>query len=254
MKSSFMINNKKINIIHLESVDSTNTYAKLLASQNHPEGTVVIADHQTNGRGRLGRSFFSPKDTGIYMSVILKPDVSCDKVLYITTAAAVSVATAIEKVTGCEAKIKWVNDVYMQNKKVCGILTEGHISHNENTIDYAILGIGINISEPDGGFPEDIKNIATTITDNKNSLIKEKLIYEILNIFFGYYENIESKPHLDEYKNRSILDGKNVNIIKCDKITDNGVCLGIDDDFSLMIKTSSDILHISSGEVSVRIK
>ncbi len=254
METSYMINNKKINIIHLETVDSTNTYAKHLASQNHPEGTIVIADHQTNGRGRLGRSFFSPKDTGIYMSVILKPDISCDKVLYITTAAAVSVATAIEKLTGSDTKIKWVNDVYMQNKKVCGILTEGHISDTGSSMDYAILGIGINISEPESGFPDDIKNIATAIINGKNTHIKENLIYEILNIFFDFYKNIKAKPHLDDYRKRSLIDGEDINIIRCNKVVDTGTCLGIDDDFSLIVKTSSGISHISSGEVSVRIK
>ena len=137
----------------LQSTDSTNTRIRVLAEDGAPEGTVVVAAAQTAGRGRSGKSFLSPAGTGLYMSILLRPALTMGDSLLITTAAAVAVSRAIERVAGCEAKIKWVNDVYVDEKKVCGILTEGALDLENGGLRYAILGIGINICPPDGGFP-----------------------------------------------------------------------------------------------------
>lgn len=243
--------NPKINIISLEEVDSTNTYAKNLAKEGMDEGTVVIAKRQTMGRGRLGRKFYSPSGTGIYMSIILKPETDAESILLITTAAAVAVSQAIENVTGKSTLIKWVNDIYMNEKKVCGILCEGSF-RDCHTLEYAILGIGINISKPDTPFPDEIKNIAGYILEKDDESIKEKIIEEVIDNFFNLYKNISKKPHLEIYRKRNLLNGKPVNIIQCDEIIGEGVCTGIDDDFAIIVQKENDIIKISSGEVSVK--
>ena len=244
--------NPKINIIHLKETDSTNTYAKNLAKDGYPEGTVVIADRQTMGRGRLGRSFYSPVGSGIYMSIILKPEGNIQDTLLITTAAAVAVSQAIEKITDKKTGIKWVNDVYVQKKKVCGILCEGCFKKDSPVLEYAILGIGINISKPDIPFPDDIKNIAGYLLENDDNNVKESITEEVIKNFFEYYKNISEKPHLDIYRKKNILLNKPVNIIRCDEITGEGVCMGIDDNFNILIQTGNEISEISSGEVSVK--
>ena len=134
-------------------MDSTNTLVKHLAEQGGREGMVVIAQHQTAGKGRLGRSFYSPKGTGLYLSILLRPKFSAQEALSITTAAAVAVAEAVDQVTGKEggeAKIKWVNDVYYRYRKVCGILTEASIDFETGGLHYAVLGIGVNLTPPPG--------------------------------------------------------------------------------------------------------
>lgn len=244
-------NSPKINIISLEEVDSTNTYAKNLAKKGMHEGTVVIAKRQTNGRGRLGRKFYSPSGTGIYMSIILKPSKDSESILLITTAAAVAVSRTIENVTGKSTLIKWVNDIYMNEKKVCGILCEGSFI-DSHTLEYAILGIGINISKPDIPFPDEIKGIAGYILEKEDESIKEKIIEEVISNFFKIYENISEKPHLEEYRKKNMLYNKPVNIIQCDKIIGNGICTGIDDDFAIIVQKENDIIKVSSGEVSVK--
>ena len=154
-------------------VTSTNTLLKAQAEQGAPEGTVLIAESQTAGKGRLGRHFTSPPGTGIYFSLLLRPHCTAEKSLFITTTAAVAVCEAIEQVTGLNPQIKWVNDVYLNEKKVCGILTEASVDFENGGLNWAVLGIGINIAVPEDGFPEEIRSIslsayptALDITDN----------------------------------------------------------------------------------------
>lgn len=247
--------NKKTNLKFeiLESVDSTNTLAKLRAKDGADEGYVVIASHQTAGRGRLGRSFSSPSNTGIYMSIILKPSISPEKTVLITTAAAVAVSMAIECLSGKETKIKWVNDILINDKKVCGILTEGNINPLDQMLDFAILGIGINVFRPENDFDDDIKDIAGFIFDNYSEEVKTELICKILNNFFEYYKCIEEKTFFDYYKEKCFVKGKNVNIIKNGEVISNGAVLDILDDFSLLIKHQDGRSEkLSSGEISIR--
>lgn len=146
-------------------VTSTNTLLKVQAEQGAPEGTVLIAESQTAGKGRLGRHFTSPPGTGIYFSLLLRPRCTAEKSLFITTTAAVAVCEAIEQVTGLNPQIKWVNDVYLNEKKVCGILTEASVDFENGGLNWAVLGIGINIAVPEEGFPEEIRSIAGAIFD-----------------------------------------------------------------------------------------
>ena len=236
-------------IRYFDTLDSTNTYAKELAKNGASEGTVIVANSQTCGRGRMGRSFFSPKDTGIYMSIILRPKVSAESSLLFTTAAACAVAKTAEKHTGAKAQIKWVNDVYQNGKKICGILTEGQINPDGN-LDFAIVGIGINLKSPKGGFGE-LSSVATAMfSDDRYD--KEEIIKDLLDVFFSYCENIEKKPHLDEYAAYSFLTGETVDVLRAGEVLYSAKVLGIDENFSLVIEHDGVTEHLSSGEVSVK--
>ena len=236
--------------IYLKETESTNKYAKELAKVGAGEYTVVIADRQTGGYGRMGRAFYSPDSSGLYMSIILRPTIPPDKALYITTAAAASVCQAIEDISGRTCGIKWVNDIYIEDKKVCGILTEAAFK-NANTLEYAILGIGINIYTPNNGFPEDLKHIAGCIynkpTDTKNALAER-----ILDIFTEYYKNLEGKKFLQYYRDKDIVTGNNIKVIKQD-ISYNARAVSIDEEFRLIVEDDNQtITALDSGEISIR--
>ncbi len=237
-----------------KTIDSTNVKLKQIAV-NCKEGKVIVALHQTAGKGRMGRSFFSPADSGIYLSLLVRPNFLAEQSLYLTTVAAVAVAQAIEKVCGIKADIKWVNDIYCAGKKVCGILTEASFNLENQTIDYAVVGIGINLFTPKDGFPEELKNIATSVLQDKNNVldIKCKLIAEVLQGFFDYYKEIPNKTFFAQYKARSFIIGKEVDIIQSEKII-NAKVIDIDDECRLLVKYKGDenIHKISSGEVSIK--
>lgn len=210
----------------------------------------MLALRQTGGRGRLGRSFFSPEG-GIYLSLVLRPALSPEASLFITTAAAVAAAEAIEELFGSKTLIKWVNDIYIYNKKVCGILTEGSIN-TEGRLDFAILGIGINISEPTGGFPEDIADIAGAVCKNAVSLDKKaRLVGLFCDRFLTYYNNIGEKTFLKEYRRRSLLTKKTVSF-ELNGTTHTGTVLGIDDNAKLLVETNGESFALGAGDVSVR--
>jgi BirA family biotin operon repressor/biotin-[acetyl-CoA-carboxylase] ligase len=156
---------KKLMLEVHKEVTSTNSILKEYAEKGEQEGKVIVAEKQSSGRGRMNRSFYSPEGTGIYLSILLKPNLTFQESLLITTTAAVAVAEAIEKVSGCEAKIKWVNDIYCKGKKVCGILTEASLDMESGALKYAVLGIGINVLKPAGDFPEELKDIAAAVFD-----------------------------------------------------------------------------------------
>ena len=235
-------------------VDSTNSQLKIKAEAGAPEGSVLISEEQTKGRGRMGRSFFSPEKTGIYMSILLRPKISAYEALSITTCAAVAVAKAIEKNTNKKAGIKWVNDIFIEDKKVCGILTEASMNLEGGGLRYAILGIGINAFSPKDGFPEELEDITTFLfnEDNNYGECRSKLIADILNIFFDYYKDIENKPFYKDYKDRSIVSGKKINIIRGDVI-EKGIALDIDENFLLKVKKENgNVEYLNSAEVSIR--
>ncbi|MEE0807769.1 MAG: biotin--[acetyl-CoA-carboxylase] ligase, partial [Acutalibacteraceae bacterium] len=150
------------NITVLDETHSTNDVARELARQGAEEFSCVLSKRQTGGRGRMGRKFFS-YDGGVYLSVVLRPDINPKDSLFITVAAAVAMAEVIEEVSGKRALIKWVNDIYIDGKKVCGILTEGSISGE--SLQFAILGVGVNLSLPKENFPTEISNIAGSVFD-----------------------------------------------------------------------------------------
>ncbi len=230
-------------VLVLAETDSTNTFLKKIAKEKC-EGAVVIANRQTAGRGRLGRTFVSEKN-GLYMSIFLKPEFQ--DITRITTMAAVAVLRAVENFTKKDAYIKWVNDIFMDDKKVSGILTEGVFDGNE--FIGAILGIGVNLFKPEKGMDESIKNIAGYLFEEDTFIADEFCAY-IINNFFEIYKNGD---YIEEYRQKSYLQGKEVYYIK-DGIELSGIVKGIDDDFGLIISESNGTVTLKCGEVSVKPK
>ncbi len=242
----------KINPIVLGTVDSTNNIAKKAAIKGAKEGTVIIAKRQTAGRGRLGRTFIS-KSGGVYMSVVLRPDISAADTLFITVAAAVAAAQAIESVSNKKCDIKWVNDIYIDGKKVCGILTEGEIDA-DGRLNFAILGIGINLFKPQGGFPKNLPLISSIFNEKVHFFQKNRQKSQIISIFykffFNYYENLQQKGFIKEYQSRSFLTGKQITYTKEGK-TYKATVLGIDDNANLVISRENATETLSHGEIQI---
>ncbi|MFY9380312.1 MAG: biotin--[acetyl-CoA-carboxylase] ligase, partial [Acutalibacteraceae bacterium] len=184
--------------------------------------------------------------------LILRPKYSANQSLFITVASAVAVARTVEKNSGKEAKIKWVNDVFCDDKKVSGILTESSFDAKNENIDFIVLVIGINIQEPKEGFPRELENIAISMFEENIFFdIKSKIIAQVLEEFWSFYLNLEEKNFLQEYKDRSILIGRQIKIINQDK-TQIATVLEIDDECRLKVKMQNDEIKVlSSGEVSI---
>ena len=240
--------------IYFDELDSTNRYLKKLGADGAKEGTVIIANRQSAGRGRFGRSFFSPGEKGIYMSILLRPEISLERSVLITSLAAVVVAEAIEKVCGLPAKIKWVNDVFLNGKKVCGILTESGIDAEKGILAYAVLGIGVNVGEME--FPEELNNIATSVSNECGvKVAKETLIDEILLELEKWYPALSDGGFLEESRKRSILLGKEILIL--DETVPGGSysakALDINELGNLIIERNGKVSVLNSGEVSVRL-
>lgn len=236
----------------VDETESTNNDAKKYASDGVEEGFVLIANRQKNGKGRMGRSFFSPEDTGIYMSLVLKPEISPEKAVFITTAAAVSVCKALEKVGAEKPQIKWVNDVFVNGKKVCGILTEAGINPENKKLDYAVLGVGVNMYSPKGDFPADLRDIAGgALTEAKENL-RNRFIAYFLESFMEFYKNISSGKHISEYRDRCFVLGSDINIISHERITP-AKALEIDENCCLVAELSDgERVVLNSGEISIR--
>lgn len=241
----------KLKVYSFDTVDSTNNIAKKLATNSADEGAVVVATKQTAGRGRLGRTFLSERG-GVYFSVVLRPD-TANSPLFITVAAAVAAARAIERVSCKKCELKWVNDVYIDGKKVCGILTEGCVDTN-GKLDYAILGVGINVFEPKKGFPKELP-LASSIFAKKCKIlfkkrVKELLIAHFADEFFAFYNNLDQKLFINEYKQKSFLTGKQITYIKDGKEF-FGTVEGIDDEARLIVSVDNKTQVLSSGEIQI---
>lgn len=233
-----------------DCVDSTNRLAKERAANGAAEGLVILSDTQTAGRGRLGRTFCSPAGTGLYMSVVLRPVLPAEKALLITTAAAVAVCRAIERVSDRKAQIKWVNDVYCDEKKVCGILTEAAFAGDN--MAYAVLGIGINVRDPEGGFSCEIADIATSVYGGRGG-DRCALAAAVLDAFFEEYARLSEEHHVQEYRDRSCLIGKAITV-KAPTGDCAATALGVDEQCRLLVRYGDGREDaLSSGDVSIRI-
>jgi len=235
-------------------VDSTNTRCIEKAEEGESEGYVAVAGTQSAGRGRRGKAFFSPAESGIYMSILLRPvGLTENQVLHFTTMAAAAVSEAIEDVSGKKAEIKWVNDVFIDGKKVCGILSEASYGINTAKLEYVIVGIGINAYEPAGGFPSSISDIAGCVFDEPSAGLKNRLAAEVLNRFMAYYEHLPETPYSDEYIKRSMVTGKDITVHKGKEMIRAHV-LGIDEEFGLKVRYEDGSVEVlRSGEISIRI-
>ncbi len=245
--------NSPLDIKYISSVTSTNDVVMELGKNNEKEGIVIVSNHQSAGRGRKGRVFYSPKDTGVYFSILLRPNIHFSKALFITTAAAVSVCKACEILYNIKPDIKWVNDVYINNKKICGILTEAHIDMESMTIDYAALGIGINVFTPVDDFPENISATAGAAfhKDDYNDNIKSQLTAKVLDIFWENYKELESALFFQDYIDRSLITGKYV-FIEQNGEKEKAFVKEINKDFKLCVQYENGREEIiDSGEVSI---
>lgn len=237
-------------IFVFDTINSTNTYAKELAQNGAEHGTIVIANHQTHGRGRLGREFFSPADTGIYMSILLRSaDFAKFNPSSLTIAAGVAVCVVIEMLTNKNPKIKWVNDIFLNDKKICGILAEGGTLSGNYQNDYTIVGIGLNVSTKSEAFPGKLSEIAGSLFPE--NITRSHLVAEIINKFFHICSTYSQDKLIPEYKKRSLVLGKNISFVKDGK-TCHGTAVDINNDGNLVVDLDTGSrITLFSGEVSL---
>ena len=234
------------------SVSSTNDILKNSAGSLKPWHTV-IADRQTAGKGRRSRSFFSPDGSGLYLSMFLKLPLEAQEALHITTAAAVAACRAIKKCTGAAPQIKWVNDIYISGRKVAGILTEASISMESGMMDWAVMGIGFNVYEPAGGFPEDISQTAGFIEKERSKNLRSILAAQFMSDFYELCRDLSSPRIISEYKDHSMMTGLRVGVIKGDQ-TIPAFVEDIDDELRLVVRYDNGAVEVlSSGEVSINL-
>ncbi len=239
-----------LHIEHYAVLDSTNAFVRARAADGEGAGLVVVADRQTAGRGRLGRSFFSPPGCGLYLSVLLRPALGAQDALLLTTATAVAVAEAIEAVTGQAVGIKWVNDLYLAGRKVCGILAESAITAS-GRLDYAVIGIGVNVRAPEGGFPDELRGIAGSLLPADAPDLRPALTDAILARLLPAVDALPARTHLAAYRARSTLIGQTVTVLPGGELAE---VEGIDDEARLVLRCADGTLRaLSSGEVSVRL-
>ncbi len=242
------------NILYFQSIDSTNIKAKELALDDAAHGTVIISEEQTSGKGRLGRTWISPKYKGIWMSIILRPDIEPLRVPTITQIGAAAVIKTCQSFN-IKASIKWPNDIILNNKKICGILTE--MSGELNKVNYVVMGIGINANIDKEDFPEELKNKATSISIETKTYIKRKeFVGILLNNFEELYEEFINEDAITTSisicRENSILIGKEIKIINRQKET-IARALDLDEHGQLIVQLKDGSTEkVISGEVSVR--
>ena len=248
IKQNLLEQYKNFDIQIFETLSSTNDFAKeLINSNSFNHGTTIIANEQTSGRGRFARNFFSPANTGTYFSSILKLFLPTQDISLITLISAIAVCKAITKLTNLKPKIKWINDIYLNGKKICGILVE-NISDNTNLKSKGIVvGIGININTKN--FPEDIENKAGSIMCAE--LSRNKLIAEVINNLFELSKNVYDKKIIEEYKSLSLVLNKELTYIK-DKKTYTATAIDINDNGNLIVRdNSNNVIVLESEEISI---
>ncbi|MDO4546980.1 MAG: biotin--[acetyl-CoA-carboxylase] ligase [Clostridia bacterium] len=245
--------NKFFDIHRYDVAGSTNDIAKRMAQEGRGEGFVAIAREQTAGRGRMGRAFFSPGGCGLYMSVLLRPHLSPGEALRITTMTAVAVCEAIEGYCGTDARIKWTNDVVAGGKKVCGILTESGISRDDR-LDYAVVGLGLNILSPPNGYPEDIRNKAGALYVGQcPDTARDDIAQRILERLHHYYTRLHENEYVSKYKARCATLGSDVEIVVPNGVNRFARAVDITDDCALVVEfDGGEKAVLSSGEVIVR--
>mgnify|MGYP000520777977 FL=1 len=240
-------------VLYFDTIDSTNTKAQELAEKGYPSGTLVVADKQESGKGRRGRSWVSPSGTGIFMTLMIKPDINPNNASMLTLVAALAVAKAITSVTGEEAMIKWPNDIVVNSKKVCGILTE--MNAQFDYINHIVVGIGINVHNE--SFPEEISQMASSlmIEAGGKRFHRAQIIAETMSYFEQYYDTFLKTQDLSalvrEYDELLVNRNKSVRVLDPKEPFD-GKAMGITPKGELIVDTWESRKLVSSGEVSVR--
>ena len=233
-----------------DTIDSTSSYLKELARDGAPEHTAVVAASQSGGRGRMGRSFFSPEGTGIYLSLLFRPKGDAASVGMMTAAAAVGVCRALESLGSPELGIKWVNDLYLNGKKVCGILAESVFDSSRGGFEGVVIGVGVNLFEPRGGFPSEIENIAGSVFGNCRQGLAEAaaggIIRELISV-------MREGDFLSHYRRRQILIGRSALLLR-GGTSERIEVLGLEDDCSLQVRHEDGREEkVLSGEISLKI-
>lgn len=240
-------------VLYFDTIDSTNTKAQELAEKGYQSGTLVVADKQESGKGRRGRSWVSPSGTGIFMTLMIKPDINPNNASMLTLVAALAVAKAITSVTGEEAMIKWPNDIVVNGKKVCGILTE--MNAQFDYINHIVVGIGINVHNE--SFPEEISQMASSlmIEAGGKRFHRAQIIAETMSYFEQYYDTFLKTQDLSalvrEYDKLLVNRNKSVRVLDPKEPFD-GKAMGITSKGELIVDTWESRKLVSSGEVSVR--
>lgn len=241
-------------LICLDSIDSTNNYLKRLAVEGAPDGTVAVADQQTAGRGRLGRSFQSPAGTGIYISFLLRPDLLPNKAMNLTACTAVAVCDAVERTCGMRPQIKWTNDVLMNKRKLCGILTEMSVEGETGALQYIVVGIGVNVNQNLEDFPPELQTIAGSVAmATGERMDRGHLTAELVNAIDEMYAAWKA-GHWDvnRYRADCATIGREVRVIRGSSER-NAFAETVDDDFALVVRYEDGTREtVFSGEVSVR--
>lgn len=233
-----------------KTVTSTNTVAKELASSGASEWTTVVATEQTGGKGRQGRKFYSGAGAGVYFTVVVRP--RDERAGFLTVIAALAASRAIEKVFGTSPAVKWVNDVYVDGRKCVGILTEAVTDLESRGIEFAVVGTGFNLNEPEGGYPEEIRGIAGTV----GAKVKDganRVVAAALNEYYELYTSFDKKAVAEEYRARSFLIGRTVTVVKASGERE-ALVIGIDDECRLEVDYGGERALLDSGEVRLLLK
>ena len=248
------LRDKSLNLVVERELQSTNLTAKQLAAEGAPHGTLVVADFQTAGHGRRGRSFASPPGTGLYLSMVLRSALPMQSAVLITSAAAVAVCRAVESTAGKCLDIKWVNDLFYQGKKCCGILTEAAADMETGGVDYLVVGIGLNLLPPTGGWPEELADIATAIFAPGEHVGRCRIAAAIADELLALCAALPDTSFMQDYRARNLGPGRDVAILQ------NGErraahALAITDDGHLLVRLPDGSQEeLSFGEVSVRLQ
>lgn len=244
---------EKVRFIIKEEVTSTNDELDLLAKKGENEVTVMLSESQTKGKGRMGRTFHSPKGSGIYMSILLRPTFSPDDCNLLTPLTAVAAAKAISEVLSVKADIKWVNDIYLEGRKAAGILTKAAFSSADKT-DYVIVGIGINLTKPEGGFHKEIEDIAGALREEVTPEDRDRLVGVFLREFLSYYKAMPEVTFSEAYKERLLYLGEEITVKEKESFYE-AVVLGVDERLRLKVKTKDGMKKtLYTEEITIRKK
>ena len=234
-----------------QETGSTNAVVRRWGDEGRAEGQVLLADRQTAGRGRLGRQFHSPEGTGVYLSVLLRPVGGSEECSFLTVRAAVAACRAAEAL-GVSPGIKWVNDLVLEGRKVCGILVESALTPGSDRLDYAVCGVGFNVFPPENGFPPELEPIAGALLEDFDPTARARLAAAFLNEFYALLTE-DRISVLEEYRRRSVLMGRSV-ISPAGAFSGTATVTGIDDEGGLVLRLADGTARtLRCGEVSVRL-
>lgn len=251
-----LLDEATVKALQIEVVDrlpGTNAALRSRADAGAREGLVLIAQAQSAGRGRGGHSFYSPPG-GLYMSILLRPEIGARQAVGLTAMAAVAAARAAERLCGVPITIKWVNDLWKNGKKVCGILTEAAVDLESGMLDYAVLGLGFNLVQPSGGWPKELAAVAGSLFDSAPAPgARAALAAAFLNEFWTLYHTGLRGSWLDDYRRRQALTGRHVTLIPNGSEPRGATVLGIDDDCRLLVRCDDDLAPTAFGSDEIRV-